>query len=394
MSVEPHLQSINSSLQEEVLSSEFQLFPRLPKELRCQIWQHALQRHRVINVHLSIVHQIKKFLADAERIPIPSAGERSYRVIVDGFKVLSKFLRINRESRDEALRFHRVHIPCNFTLDDVHNARDGILGTLYFNPEYDSLRVFSEVNFKHTVIEFLYHLKTTYDPKRVGLLKLVTDANLNAHNNFHQLRPEDFKSEVREVIFKALQQLQEVFFLTTTRVGRALFGPVLTHDGHDGSHFDRSLPVLPRSPVYERLPRDPRPVAENLKSVGMHDPRPASRLWFDLLARWHIGPTQTNYRIMLACDPYDELVDNASALKLLRKEEAQWKEGDMLGTGRKCTKCDNKALENVVRPAFGFWSLPLQALKPDTRSYQHPFVGMTYYDISEYWPELWLGSLN
>ncbi|KAF2655745.1 hypothetical protein K491DRAFT_598333 [Lophiostoma macrostomum CBS 122681] len=394
MSVEAHLQIINSSLQERIRYADFPQFPQLPKELRCQIWRHALQRYRIIDILLTLAHQasgFQRFLPDAELIPIPSASERSYRVISDGFQVLSKFLRVNREARDETLRFYRVHIPCHLTREDIHK-RDGVPGTLYFNPEYDTLRLNSEFNFKHTVIEFMHHLKTTYDPKHIGLLKIVISKNLGAHVDFHDLRPEDVEQEVRDAVVETLQQLEEVFFLSTTRVGRANFGPVLTHDDHDGSHYDRSLPILPRTPNYERLPHDPRPIAKNLESTQIN--RPESRLWFDLLGRWRIGSTRTSYRIMLAYDPYVRCFDQESAARLLKKEEAQWRDGDHIAIGRKCTKCDNEESAKAMKAAFGFWSLPLQALSPETRSFMHPYVGARYYDISGHWPELWLGRLN
>jgi hypothetical protein len=83
--------------------SYFHRFPELPIELRQKIWRHSLQRERLIRIRL---------------VPEPNAkstiGNERYTATVNGHQVLSKLLRVNREPREAALGFYRVHIPCRF----------------------------------------------------------------------------------------------------------------------------------------------------------------------------------------------------------------------------------------------------------------------------------------
>ncbi|KAK4696812.1 hypothetical protein P7C71_g1171, partial [Lecanoromycetidae sp. Uapishka_2] len=50
MSSQPHLQIVNPSQSTQSEGSSFSPFPLLPKELRLNIWRHALQRHRIIQI--------------------------------------------------------------------------------------------------------------------------------------------------------------------------------------------------------------------------------------------------------------------------------------------------------------------------------------------------------
>ena len=108
MSSQPHLQLFNSrqTAYDEELKSP--LFSLLPKEIRLKIWRHALRRQRIIQLRLKS-HRVQHV------VPPTSEQWRGYHILVDGCQVLSKLLRVNRESREEALFFHRVHIRCRFT---------------------------------------------------------------------------------------------------------------------------------------------------------------------------------------------------------------------------------------------------------------------------------------
>lgn len=113
MSSQPHLQIFNSSQIIHYEESNFPFFHLLPKELRLKIWRHTLQRRRIIRLRLN--NQRGQTANQAgENLASTSNGER-YFTIVDRSHLLSKLLRVNRESRNEALMFHRVHLPRRFT---------------------------------------------------------------------------------------------------------------------------------------------------------------------------------------------------------------------------------------------------------------------------------------
>jgi len=72
------------------------------------------------------------------------------------------------------LAFYRVHIPCKFVKlpqQRMPYEKITISDTLYFNPEYDFLKIRSEYFIQDTLIDFLYRLKTVFDPRHIGLLK-------------------------------------------------------------------------------------------------------------------------------------------------------------------------------------------------------------------------------
>lgn len=188
MSSQPHLQIFNSSQATHNEGSNLPLFPLLPKELRFKIWRHALQRRRII--HLRLNNQRGQTATQAgENTDSTSNGER-YFTIVDGSQFLSKLLRVNSESREEALIFFRVHLPCRFIGGATREAPMGH-GTLHFNPEWDFLHVSAERPAKDTLVDFLYHLKTIHDPRHVGLLNLAVDGNGLNGNDLYGLQSSD-----------------------------------------------------------------------------------------------------------------------------------------------------------------------------------------------------------
>ena len=133
--------------------------------------------------------------------------------------MLSKLLRVSRESREAALRFYRVHVPCRFTLGAPGECCELVPGLFYFNPSYDFLHVQAGWLAKHTVIDvFFYDLKNTYDPRGVGLLNLALDLIDLHRSNFHETRHSDLDSRVRMAFVETLTQLHEVFLrLQATR---------------------------------------------------------------------------------------------------------------------------------------------------------------------------------
>lgn len=409
MSSQPHLRIFNSSLTTHDERSDFHLFPLLPKELRLKIWRHTLQRRRII--HLRLNNQRGQTPSEAGENPESTSNGERYFTVVDGSKILSKLLRVSRESREEALMFCRVHLPCRFTGGGTRDEPTGH-GTLRFNPEWDFLHISAEWPAKDTLVSFLYHLKTIHDPRRVGLLNLAVDGNgLNA-NDLYGLQSSDLDLEVKLAFVETLTQLREVWFVSTPRVGRQIVG-VLSGLGTSETMFNRSLPIMTTSPTFERLLRDPRPIAQDLKALtGLADLRDVAQLWLQLLRKWRASPYGIEYRFLLAFDPTlggDQISARTSAKTWLRKEDDQWNgrapddgflknKGVKWLVGAEDEKYRNEDLKNAVRTAFGFWLFPVEALGPidekglledeGSRSRRKTFLNMT-----EHWPELALSSL-
>ncbi|PYI09231.1 hypothetical protein BO78DRAFT_363397 [Aspergillus sclerotiicarbonarius CBS 121057] len=414
MSHQPQLQIYNC-IRAPQTDISFHLFPSLPTELRLQIWRYAMQRSRLIRVRL--------YQAD-------QGATEKYRVVVNGRSALSKFLHVNHESRKAALGFYRVHIPCEFRMHS-HTTTPMPRGTFYFNPEYDILGIYPRPPVRDTLLEFLHRLKHTHDPRRVGLLNLAMDENDLGANDLYALEPADdsISPPVRRSFTETLMQLREVFFVEVPQAGRQIVGwssGLFTND----TIFNRSFPIMAMSSTFDRLPRDPREISDDLKHVlvGTSDPRVTVGRWGRLLRRWSVFPSpHVTYRLLLAFTPTgdDKVHNRESAERWLWKEDRIWKgepyeeEGKpttSLGefirknksrwpVGAKHEKYRNEDLENAVKPAFGFWLFPLEALgipplpadgdtvewlvQPD----DYQIKAKQILDLTDHWPELALFGL-
>jgi hypothetical protein len=118
MADQPHLQFFDPDPdRRDGAQQTFHLFPQLVPELRLKIWRHAFRRRRIVEVHLTPGSE-KKVDGETDWFGDnidSTAPQRPYGVYVSGYQLMSKFLRVSRESRAEVLRFYRVHIPCLLT---------------------------------------------------------------------------------------------------------------------------------------------------------------------------------------------------------------------------------------------------------------------------------------
>ena len=120
-------------------------FPRLPVELRLQIWLVFLRRHRMIEVGIrpdknedgdtypGEIPLMSRFYARHNHLG-KRVSDRGYTLVFKGGQgfatALNPLLWVNSEARQTALGFYRVHLP--------FPGREGDQ-LLYLNPEYDVL---------------------------------------------------------------------------------------------------------------------------------------------------------------------------------------------------------------------------------------------------------------
>ena len=354
----------------------FDLFPLLPTELRLHIWTLALHRERLIRVNVSAVNPNSD-----------SSAAAGYRVHVDGYKLLSKLMRVTFESRQAVLAFYRVHLPC--TLGPVPPSQALLArppnAILYLNPEFDYLELVPSLPLKETFIKFLHDLKISYDPMHVGILNLAMNMHVLNTWDIRHLEPTEIDQGVREGFAATLTQLRQVFFVLGPSVGRQNFGLFSGMNLRD-KFYNRSIPIMSRVPTFERL-RDPRPISEDLKRVyvGSVDPRVLVGWWNRVLRKWEVSSSQTQYRYLMTFKPLGgrELVQDRESMRAwLDKEEDWWKqEGD-----------PSQSSENVVESAAGFWLVPLEAL---TVYADAATIGSSeMMDLTGHWPELALMDVS
>ncbi|KAI0835897.1 hypothetical protein F5Y06DRAFT_274702 [Hypoxylon sp. FL0890] len=368
----------------------FGLFPSLPPELRVKIWRVALERQRIIKVRLRNRLLMDGLLARQGDAGLKTRKGERYSAVVDGYGTLSKLFRVSRESRDAALAFYRVHIPCwlvkGATRDDAMKP-----GTLYFNPEYDFLYVNTDTGH---IAELFHDLKTIHDPRGVGLLNLAVDrGSLTGGFGLCTIDLSALNPLVKSSFTETLTQLREVFFVQVQRTGRHVFGyrsGALTPE----NQMNLSFPIFTMGPGFDRLDRDPRPIEQDLAKVFVNvDPRPMLHAWGRLFYNYFGGRVipETEYRVLLTFAPFScDIYDYRDALTWLRREEDDWVK-ETSGNG-KSQYVPGEGPEGVVETAFGFWLFPVDAFGPLPQNPNDRFRAERPRnpDLGEYWPELGL----
>lgn len=420
MPQQPHLQTLNDVQLPLSGETEFSPFPKLPPEIRLLIWQHSMRRRRIIQLRLESRQRRRPQLSGNEDHFGPH-GER-FCAFVNGYQVLSKLLRVNSESRQAALSFYRVHIPCVLQRE-VNVTEDNFTRDIfYFNPEYDTLHILPVYWSEHTIIDFSYHLKQTFDPHRVGLLRLALDINDLNLNDLRMLEPSELSPCSRNSFLEMLNQLREVYFVDSVTTGRQVYGyssGIMTPD----TIFNRSFPVMATTPAFDILSQDPRLIRDDLAHLYMGpDPRRMACIWQEVLHNWGASPSQIQYRLLLGFKPpgTNNIFDRKSAMEWLKREDdewtGQWRLDERLENGNwalryweftdRFSKCQvgalhekyrNENLEKAVKPAIGFWLFPLEVLGPVPES-GVPEAEWTRWpdlcDATGHWPELALQSLQ
>jgi len=161
-----------------------------------------------------------------------------------------------------------------------------------------------------------------------------------------------------------MNQLNEIFLLCYQIVGRINLGPITGADNSD-FHFARSFPIMPRTPAFERLERDPRPVAQDLQKLNILDHRDHFSRCLSLLRKWGTTyPNQTQYKFLVAHSLWD-VHDCVTAESFLEMEDEYWKDPDY---GKRLKLYEQEDMEIAVKPAFGFWLFPIDAFGPYTKN--------------------------
>ena len=336
--------------------SDFQLFSILPPEIRRLVFELSLKKQRVLEIRL-LGFQDYEFERDDP--------DKLYEVEVKVRKGYSKLLRVNRESRQIALDFYRVHLSGCFSYNGPAFNRV----TLRINPEYD-LIVIDEPGSVDPLVSFLSDIKR-FDPKNVGVTKLGWTKNgmdllvrdmVLGNQDQHDIFAASM-SHVREVIFRDVVYDYKAYW-DNFHFGRwNITGPAAVE-------FNHSLPIMGGSVSFERLPADPRHIADDLRHVypGSADPLAIPAKWFGMLR--HIGVKLTNpvqYRFMLSFAPHiDERPSN-------RESAEQWLHNNYAAFRRTIERRQFLPLQKMqgdievaeqrkVNPVVGFWLFPLGAL--------------------------------
>ncbi|KAK4107678.1 hypothetical protein N656DRAFT_802440 [Canariomyces notabilis] len=157
---------------------KFQLFSRLPLELRRDIWDTFLQEHRILHIGVRSSDRPDPAGSYTQKNHLGNIRSgKNYSLSIDKYHSDSPLLRVSSEARAAALAFYRVHLPCSQGLDAVTSR------ILYFNPDFDFLHVQILVTGEHEhtevplappdlLADVFYDCKA-YDPKGHGIRNLM-----------------------------------------------------------------------------------------------------------------------------------------------------------------------------------------------------------------------------
>ena len=375
----PQISTSGGSSAHDNEDAEFSQFQKLPKEIRLEIWGHALQRPRLLCLYVADRPGQKEGTQEANAVE-HSILDSQYDIFVRGFQVMSKYLRVNAESRAVALAFYRVHLPCIFIGESFPGRRKKCPGILHFNPENDFLCITDSS--PTPLIQFLSDLKTSYDPNYVGLLNLAVDWTRDFAMCLSMFFIPLLDQQVYLAAQETLTQLHEVFFISTLEADSADSRPHSTPK----TTISRSLLKATMGPSFERLQCGPRSIIQDLEDLASKDDtwEEVAQYWFELLREWPATPLQTRYQLLLSFDQdvmrSSFLIHGSGDLESLLKDGHELHrcipnhdlyvvEGSeprgvecAVATGHPIIQVKNA--EKVSKHVFGFWLVPLDVKNP------------------------------
>ncbi|TWU71889.1 hypothetical protein ED733_001035 [Metarhizium rileyi] len=336
-------------------TGSFPQFTKLPPELRSMIWTQSLCYERLIRVELLPAKTPQDLLyEDRPRHPHstsspPQGG--SFLAVLRNRHEISKLFRVCFESRQSAMRFYRVAVPCYYK--QVH--RFPVQGTFYFNPELDTLDILGTEylpRFAHTL--------WTNDPLHVGLINLGCIWEKMGKYADDLFQP---KQGEEDLVRQLLSRLRRVIFGYNGQCGRSIPWCQARKNGWK-PQLHRSRPLLASVSKFERLPQDPRPIEAELTKMcmGVADPRDQMYRWFRLLEHWQIEYPhyQVDYRYLVTANNR-RVEDREEAFLFLETERKQWEacRKDYEAQGADCEEDDCETAS-----AYGFWLFPIDAFGP------------------------------
>ncbi|KAI9162884.1 hypothetical protein HJFPF1_04479 [Paramyrothecium foliicola] len=254
--------------------SSFELFAKLSPELRLRIWELCLQNTRLLSIELREI-EIEEDAGE----PLPRYKSTNY---LDNITSGSHYqwavsceprphalFSTCSESRMAARKHFRVVLPSQQNFKSQKQ--------LYFNPEYDFLRITIEKGHSDLLIDFLFDFKA-YDPNNVGILQLAMD-----QKNFEKL----YSITTDTIPHQALKSLKDTLLNL-----RCIWASCLIHTGARAmvgffggtrnyeTKLNRSVPIFSFAPEFEWLDTDPRPIEPDLgKTTVFKHPKRMKEAW-------------------------------------------------------------------------------------------------------------------
>lgn len=236
-----------------------------------------------------------------------------------------------------------------------------------------------------------------YDPKDFGILRLALDNDLVS--DLCRMNP-SLIDAAQTSLKLSLKKLQQIVWMAGSLIGRPIMG-VRSNLPTVGYRFIHSMPIMSANASFDLLCPDPRPIQDELQytATATMDPRKLSLLWHGFLTNSCIIRHRPQEIILFGVEPsiYGPKVHDADTARSFPREE---QEGWLRGQKESASLVKNYAhrvpiegpeeLDKAVRPAFGFWLVPMNALKDPEPS---PVFSFPVFDLRGQHVELALAHL-
>ncbi|KAF5251729.1 hypothetical protein FANTH_3339 [Fusarium anthophilum] len=222
----------------------------------------------------------------------------------------------NVESRANARRFYRVHLPCC----SVKGSQSHPPGTFWFNPELDTLEIHGLEHFTSFANDLWRH-----DREKKGLCNVSFKIqNSLSFDRFYK------PGASSDQLHQAVGRLEHVTFIhyTWDRVDLAFGGYSIRRVGRQfPSMYSGSLPVAGGTGSFSRQ-RDPRPLEiDVLNSVSLEAfaDNGATMAWMNWFKQLRAGRPCV-FRFAYAAEGRQRpfITDRASAMAFLKDEVERW----------------------------------------------------------------------
>ncbi|KAF5984162.1 hypothetical protein FBULB1_3457 [Fusarium bulbicola] len=335
----------------------FHSFPNLPKEIRDMIWMESLICERYIAIELWGRNQPhSKFYRQELLTYLPSARPE-YKLVLMNPPRPNALFGTNAESRANACRFYRVHLPCY----SVKGSQLHAPGMFRFNPELDTLEIHGLEHFTTFANDLWRH-----DREKKGLRNV--SFKIKNSLSFHRFYKPGASSDQ---LHQAVGRLEHVTFIhyTWDRVDLAFGVYSIRRVGRQFPlMYSRSLPVAGGTGSFSRQ-RDPRPLeigVLNSVSLEVFPDNRVAMAWMNWFEQLRAGrPCVFRFAYAAEGRQRPSITDRASAMAFLRDEVERWQEFRLEDTVP-------EQFDSQLQIAFGFWSFLLEPQGPFSKGYPRP----------------------
>ncbi|KAM0296024.1 hypothetical protein ACHAPM_010532 [Fusarium culmorum] len=371
----------------------FHKFSSLAPELRIMIWRESLACERLITIGQ------RPYLRAAKKSPLITT---TYVVTIPQYLELNPALFVNQESREVALSYYRIRIPCISPCDKIYEG--DVNGIFYFNPDYDTAVVFGNDwsgSWANEFVKFAQEVQAA-DTKKLGLRNVAFHAVPRRLQNIAALEKLSQNNAIRQV----MSGLRSVtFVLAVYRQGEWSSRPVSS-----STRYRRVIPANGmRYTCFQRVPQDPRPIQQDLRHdfarIREHgsdfeqllDIRSFASTWIHLRRTWKLqSPCEHKFsltsRIRFS-------YDRRYILWILESENRIWqnslitqKREGLIPKGEETVE----ELKTAPQTAIGFWIFPVDALGLTPPEGAPGYTGeeSEVFDLTAYHPELTLCDID